>query len=181
MRAVVVYESMFGNTRQIAEAVAEGIGDRLDVEVIRVDLTTDLKARTIDLLVVGAPTHAWGLPRTNTRKGSLEYVRKSRGELKLELGADVLPGVREWMSTLDSLGAFGAAFDTRFRAPAFLTGRAAKAIAAGLERHSLSLVAPPESFIVDRQHHLIVGELERARKWGTYLKNQTLDRSGVDH
>ncbi len=181
MRAVVVYESMFGNTRQIAEAVAAGLGERLDVEVLRADHAGDLTTHTIDLLVVGAPTHAWGLPRANTRTGSLEYVRKAHGELKLEPQADTLPGVREWLSTLGTFGAFGAAFDTRLRAPALVTGRASKAIAAGLERHALSLVAPPESFLVDRQHHLITGELERARAWGVTLRNLTLDRAGVRH
>ncbi|MHB1087281.1 MAG: flavodoxin family protein [Acidimicrobiales bacterium] len=181
MRAVVVYESMFGNTRQIAEAIAEGLGDPVDVQVLRADFAADIKTRSIDLLVVGAPTHAWGLPRVNTRKGSLEYVRKSRGTLRLEPGADALPGVREWLASLGTMGAFGAAFDTRFRAPAALTGRASKGIAAALEHHGLGLLSPPESFVVDRQHHLIVGELERARTWGSRLRDQTLSRAELNH
>lgn len=172
---------MFGNTRQIAEAIAEGLGGPMDVQVVRADLTAEIKTRSLDLLVVGAPTHAWGLPRANTRSGSLEYVRKSRGDLKLEPGADALPGVREWLASLGSMGSFGAAFDTRFRAPAALTGRASKAIAAALKHHGIGLVTPPESFLVDRQHHLIDGELERARTWGRELKDQTLLRAGVNH
>lgn len=180
MRAVVVYESMFGNTRRIAQAIAEGLGD-LDVQVLRSDLATDLRSRTMDLVVVGAPTHAWGLPRVNTRRGTREYVRKSGGDLILEPGADALPGVREWLKSLSTLEAFGAAFDTRLRAPAALTGRASKAIGTALAQHGRTLVAPPESFFVDRQHHLIGGELERARAWGAHLRNQTLDRAGVHH
>ena len=181
MRAVIVYESMFGNTRQIAEAIGEGLGGAPDVQVLRSDLATDLTSRTIDLVVVGAPTHAWGLPRVNTRRGTREYVRKARGELTLEPGADALPGVREWLASLATLEAFGAAFDTRFRAPAMFTGRASKVIGTELVKHGRTLVAAPERFLVDRQHHLIDGELARARAWGEHLRYQTLERAGVSH
>jgi len=60
MRAVVVYESMFGNTRTVAEAIAEELRDAMDVEVLRADQATDLRMHSVDLFVVGAPTHAWG-------------------------------------------------------------------------------------------------------------------------
>lgn len=180
MRAVVVYESMFGNTRGIAEAVAEALREAMDVQLLRADQAAELSTHSVDLFVVGAPTHAWGLPRVNTRKGSLENVRKSRGDLVLEPGADSLPGVREWLDSLGMIGALGAAFDTRLRAPAALTGRASKAITASLEHHGLSMVVAPESFFVDRKNHLITGEIERAQAWGSRLKIEAMHRVGVE-
>ncbi len=181
MHAIVVYESMFGNTRTIAEAIADELRDAMDVEVLRADQATEVRMHSVDLFVVGAPTHAWGLPRVNTRKGSVENVRKSHGDLVLEPGADSLPGVREWLGSLGSFGALGAAFDTRLRAPALVTGRASKAIATSLERHGLSMVLPARSFLVDRTNHLVSGEVERAHEWGLQLKNEALDRLGVHH
>src|SRR4051812_46798996 len=69
VRAVVLYESLFGNTRLIAEAVADGLrAARPDaaVECRGVDETGNLPEH-LDLLVLGAPTHFWGLTRTLSR------------------------------------------------------------------------------------------------------------------
>ena len=172
---------MFGNTRALVEAIAGELHEAMDVEVLRADRATELRMHGIDLLVVGAPTHAWGLPRANTRRGSLENVRKSHGDLVLEPGADSQPGVREWLGSLGSFNSFGAAFDARVRASALVTGRAPKAIIVSLERHGLTMVLPAESFIVDRKNHLIPGEIERAWQWGAHLRDEALDRLGLRH
>jgi flavodoxin len=60
MRAVVVYESMFGDTRQVAEAIGDGLGLKFEVTVVAVDRLTTDQLRGIDLLVVGGPTHVRG-------------------------------------------------------------------------------------------------------------------------
>jgi hypothetical protein len=169
MRGVIVYESMFGNTRHIAEAIATALGEVMEVHVIRASDMTAGDLTDTDLLVVGAPTHAWGLPRTNTRRSALNSVRKAGSDLVLEPLADSSPGVREWLATLDTVPALVAIFDTRFRAPAFVTGRAATSIAASLRRREAHVIAPLESFLVDRQNHLVAGELRRARAWGMQL------------
>jgi hypothetical protein len=169
MRAVVVYESMFGNTRAIAEAIAEGIGTEGDVEVVHAADATRGSVERADLVVVGGPTHAWGMPRPSTRKGVPNYVAKPGSDLILEPGAEAGPGVREWMSTLGNLPSRAAAFDTRMSAPAVLTGRASKGIARALSSHGLICVTRPESFLVTKAGHLLPGETDRARVWGTQL------------
>ncbi|HUX04456.1 MAG TPA: hypothetical protein VMV53_06060 [Acidimicrobiales bacterium] len=172
---------MFGNTRRIAESITEVLGATAEAKLVRAGVHTEVPLDGVDLLVVGAPTHAWSLPRANTRRGALENVRKSGGELVLEENADSLPGVREWLDSLASMHALGAAFDTRLSAPAALTGRASKVIATSLGRHGLELVVPAESFLVDRRNRLVDGEVNRARAWASTLAVEAMHRLSVDH
>ena len=171
MHAVIVYESMFGNTRSIAEAIAEGLGSSVEVRVVRV-ADADADATILegaDLLVVGGPTHAWGMSKSNTRKGTPNYVRRPGSDLVLEPGANSGPGVREWLDALDQVSVKAAVFDTRFKAPALLTGRASKGIEKKLSSHGLMMVVTPESFLVNKKNHLFPGEIDRARAWGARL------------
>lgn len=168
MRALVIYESMFGSTRTVAEAVAAGIASNHDVVVVRAaDMTSDLLEEA-ELVVVGAPTHAHGLPRPSTRRGAPGYVAKSHGILSLEPGAESVTGVREWLAGLGSIRLKAAAFDTRANGPAFFTGPAAKPIARALRRHGAEVVAGPVSFIAER-NRLRDGERLRAHAWGEEL------------
>jgi menaquinone-dependent protoporphyrinogen IX oxidase len=168
---MIVYESMFGSTRVIAESIAEGLGQSADVAITRAADVDDVALRGADLLVVGGPTQAWSMSRSGTRKGAPSYVDKPGSGLHLEPGADKLSGVREWLNSLPSLQIPAAAFDTRVKGPSVFTGRASKAIARVLTRHGAPLVAPPTSFLVDRKSHLLPGEAERARAWGSQLAN----------
>jgi hypothetical protein len=92
MKALVVFESIFGNTQHIAEAIAEGL--RGEVEVVEVG-----KARAeiagVDLLVVGGPTHAWGMSRAMTRSGARDQAAKA-GTKPVSEGE----GVRDWLARL---------------------------------------------------------------------------------
>ncbi|WP_410659260.1 flavodoxin family protein [Amycolatopsis sp. lyj-112] len=54
MRAMVVYESMFGNTEQVAKAVADGLAPNAEVDVVNIDDVGSVAEA--DLLVVGGPT-----------------------------------------------------------------------------------------------------------------------------
>jgi flavodoxin len=78
MRALIVYESMFGNTRQIAEAVAEGLRAGHDAAPVEVGLVEVGEAPAtvadVDLLVVGGPTHALGMSRPETRQSATEHT-----------------------------------------------------------------------------------------------------------
>ena len=169
MRAVVVYESMFGSTRQIAEAIAGGLTLGMDAHAVRAADMSIGDVAAVDLLVVGAPTHAHGMPRAATRKGAPSYVEKPGSTLVLEPGADTAPGVREWLASLGELRMAGAAFDTRVKGPAALTGRASRGIAKSLAGCGLVLVVPPTSFLVDAHSGILAGETERARAWGGRL------------
>lgn len=178
MRAVIVYESMFGNTRRIAESIAEGLGGGGDVQLVRAAEGGTHVLDGADLVVVGGPTHAWGMSRPSTRRGAPGYVDKSHGGLALEPGADAEGGVREWLGSLGALPVPAAAFDTRIKAPSFFTGRASKAIARALADHGAPLVAPPESFFVDRKSHLVPGQIDRARSWGSRLARTRSEQVG---
>jgi flavodoxin len=164
MNALVVHESMYGNTQQIANAIAEGIADRAAVTVVRVDHLSDVMLDGIDLLVVGGPTQAWGMSRESTRKSAFE----NKGERQPE---HTLVGVRERIGDLRPRdGLKVATFDTRFKKPIALTGSAAHKIAKKLKRHGFDLVAEPESFFVrGMEGPLLDGEIERARAWGVEL------------
>lgn len=180
MKAVIVYESMFGSTRQIAEAIADGLSDSSAVRMVRVIDADPSVCEGVDLVVVGGPTQAWGMSRPSTRRGAPLHLNDPNNDLVLESGADWGPGVREWIASLDRVVAMAAAFDTRLSSPVLLTGRASKSIGRQLARHGLTIVAPPESFLVDKKSHLLPGEVDRARAWGARVATQ-IDHLGPLH
>ena len=180
MRAIVVYESMFGNTRRVAEEITDALRGVMEVQLLRADTVRDVDLEGTDLVVVGAPTHAWGMPRPGTRKGTPNYVRKPGSDLVLEPDADSRPGVREWLETFGDARVLGAAFDTRFSGPAALTGRASTGIVKSLTGHGLIMVVTPASFLVDRKNHLRAGEVDRARAWGLQLGSAAMRRGAVE-
>jgi hypothetical protein len=162
VRAMIVYESMFGNTRDVADAVALGLRIHgLDVSTVEVGQASVDLPDDLDLLVVGAPTHALSLSRTQTRESAAE---QAEGPL-----VSTGPGVREWLERLPKDdGRRVATFDTHVDKK--IPGSASKAARKRLRRLGFRAVAPAESFYVsDVQGPLIDGELERARAWGTRL------------
>lgn len=168
MRAVVVYESMYGNTRVVAEAIGEGLQEAHDVVVVPAGQADESLVDAAQLLVVGGPTHAHSMTRRRTREAAAEAARKPDSGLELEEGATG-PGVREWLASIGHLNVMAAAFDTRMHGPVALTGRASKAINRELTRHGVHPLGEPESFLVARDNHLDPGEAERARQWGKQL------------
>jgi hypothetical protein len=166
---VIVYESMFGNTTAIARSIADGLVESSDVQLICVAEEDTRLPGNVDLLVVGGPTHAWSMSRPNTRKSAPGYADKPNSGLVLEPGADTAVGVREWLASQGRLTVSAAAFDTRVKGPWFVTGRASRPIAKALAGQGAHLVAPPESFLVDRKSHLLPGEETRAEAWGRRL------------
>lgn len=168
MRGVVVYESMFGNTHEVADAIARGMAPGIDAVALPVAEATAEHLEGIDLLVVGGPTHAHSMSSEATRKGAPQYVEKSDGDLHLEPNYEG-PGLREWFHDLPAHPVRAAAFDTRADISALLSGRASKGIASRLKKHGCELVVAPESFLVDKTNHLLPGEHERALAWGATL------------
>ena len=161
MRSLVVSESLFGNTDAVAHAIAEGLSRYGEVAVLTPDAADPEEVRAADLLVVGTPTHAWGLPRASSwANGKPETVPRGVGRL-----------VRDWLidvSTGD--GRPATAFATRLDKPRVVTGSAARGIARRLRRRGWSQVASPASFVVlGTKGPLRDGELERARTWGDAL------------
>jgi hypothetical protein len=168
MRAVVVYESMYGNTHLIAEAVGAGLSTACDVRVVPVSQAGPEVIADADLVVVGGPTHAHGMSRASTRRAAVQAADKPAGGLKVEPDA-LGPGLRDWLGTLGRYPVRAAAFDTRVHGPAALTGRASKGATRLLREHGFDVVAEPESFLVTKQDRLEPQEQNRARAWGTKL------------
>ncbi len=174
MRAVIVYESMFGNTRAVAEAIARGISEAEPDSSVHVLPAADVaQADTdlvdgADLLVVGGPTHAHSMSRPTTRQAAADQAGKADSGLTLEPDA-TRPGLREWFDELGGIHTRAAAFDTRLDAPAMFTGHAHSRIDRMLHRHGGYRIAEAESFVVDKHNQLVDGELERADQWGRAL------------
>jgi flavodoxin len=150
MNVLVIYDSLYGNTRSIAQAIAGAFAVPDDVRLLNageVDLA-DLKSAS--LLIVGAPTHGG-----RSSPGMQEFLGK--------IPADALKDVSV------------AAFDTRFavadqglglRLLMRTIGYAAPRIADTLQSKGGKLVVPPEGFIVEgKEGPLKQGELERAANW----------------
>ena len=163
MQALVVFESMFGNTEAIARAVGSGLATKLETAIHEVGVAPRVLGESTELLIVGGPTHAFGMSRVGTR----ETAAGQAGERLVSQGI----GVREWLDALQfpRRGVAGAAFDTRIDRPR-LPGAAANAIARRLRRIGVSPVLSAESFYVSATDGpLLEGELERARQWGESL------------
>ena len=165
MRALVVYESMFGNTRDVAEAIAAGLGEHADVTVAEVATAPTVMGEMLDLLVVGGPTHAFGLSRETTRASAVDQSDQPLVSSGL--------GLRDWLADLRvEPGLRAATFDTHADKPN-LPGSAAAAARRRLRRLRLRVIAPPESFYVEGMTGpLRAGELERARAWGRHLATE---------
>lgn len=163
-RAVVVYESMFGNTEALAEAVALGLRNGgWNATALDVRWATNLPLDA-DLLVLGAPTHAFSLSRPSTRADAVRRgASPSRGET----------GLREWMAGIapatESSPAV-AVFDTRASKVKRLPTAAAHTLARLARRKGYRIVGRPEGFLVDDVEGPIVDQgLERAEAWGRSL------------
>lgn len=160
MKAVVVYESLWGNTAAVARAVAEGLGP--DARALNTaEATADVVAGA-DLIVAGAPVLGFSLPTEKMREG----VRANPG--KAPSPPDLShPAMSSWLSRLPFGTGRSAAFDTQVRGP---FGSAAPKIAEALERTGFTGLAKPQGFVVKgRYGPLRDGELERAREWGAEL------------
>jgi hypothetical protein len=163
MQALVVYESMFGDSRAIAEAVAAGLSGEMAVNVVEVGAAPASVDRDVDLLVVGGPTHAFGMSRPATRDDALT---KSEGVGVVSKG----DGLREWLDAVHvELDVPAVAFDTRINKPR-VPGSAAHAAQRRLRHIGCTTVAPAESFYVHgTRGPLVDGEVDRAEQWGRQL------------
>lgn len=162
IKSLVVYESMFGNTKRIAEAIALGLGTHGEVALTEVG-TAPFPDPSLDLVVIGGPTHAFGMSRTATRQSAASQTTETL----------VSPGIgiREWLGQLGpaSGSIAGAAFDTRIDKPR-LPGTAAPKVQKILRRLGYRLPVDPENFYVNGSlGPLLPGEEERATRWAADL------------
>jgi len=164
MRALVVYETIWGNTGELANAIADGLRAGAGVEVVDVVEAVDAPAAVdpeVDLLVVGGPTHAFSMSTGSTRDSARQQ------------GATRIParGIREWLGELASPASpIGVAtFDTRTVHPR-LPGSAAKKALKQLVAKGFRPVDKAHTFGVHGYSGPIAdGELDQAREWGASL------------
>ena len=157
MKVLIIYDSSFGNTEQIAQAIGNALGSQEDVEILRVGNVKPEQLTGLKLLIVGSPTRGFRpTPAINDLLGRIP-----------------MNGLR---------GAKVAAFDTRisindieppilrFLARLLLFGYAAKPISDRLKRKGGELAIPPEGFFVEgTEGPLKEGELERAADWAKQI------------
>ena len=140
MKALIVYDSVYGNTEKIAQSIGGAISG--DVKVLRAGEVHLSELESIDFLIVGAPT--WGGRPTPAIQDFLKKVSE--------------PAIK---------GINVAAFDTRISTKLVgIFGYAAGKIARSLKTKGGTLVASPEGFFVKgTKGPLKEGELERAAGW----------------
>lgn len=156
MGTVIVYFSKFGNTRRVAEAMGETMREAGEVRVVGIDELASVAWDGVDLVVVGSPTHAFGVP-TAVRSA---LTMQPQGILA---------------------GKSVAAFDTTVRRWPFRRLRASPKLLRRLRRLGGTPVAAPETFFVAMHGApeaggadlLEEGQIDRARQWAARL----LDRS----
>lgn len=174
MNVAVVYESIYGNTRMIAEAIADGLGGAPVVPVSR----ADAELAHPELLVVGGPTHMHGIASTRSRQMAVEAAHEDVGT-HVEAEAAAGPGLRAWLRDLPAVvGVRAAAFDTRLDKSPWFTGLASRGIERRLRHHGYDVIAA-ESFLVrESEGPLEEGELDRARAWGRQLAEKLAASTG---
>ncbi|MEV6562076.1 hypothetical protein AB0M22_40585 [Nocardia sp. NPDC051756] len=170
MRSRIVYESMFGNTAAIAAAIAEALRAYGPVEVLNIAAAANVPAASCDLLVVGGPTHAFGLSRQRTR---LDAAGRTDAPVVVDIG------IREWLDAALPVpaGCRAAAFGTKVAKPPWLPGSAAHSAGKRLRRLGYQLADEPMDFLVDGMTGpLSEGEPARARAWAERLAHVEQDR-----
>ena len=171
VKAIVVYESLWGNTEQVARSIAAGLIRHLEVTVVEVAGAPETIPDDVALTVVGGPTHAFSLSRPQTRHDAFKQGATQGGEAV---------GIREWLGRLHRTDHAGpvATFDTRVDKVRRLPGSAAKKAAKLAHHEGFAAAAEPESFYVsDTEGPLLAGELDRAHDWGARLGEDAERRS----
>ncbi len=151
MKALVIYDSVFGNTEKIARMISDSVKEKVDVRLVNVSAIIPEQLQGMDLLIVGSPTRGFA-PSDNMK----DFLAK------LQTGS--LKGIK------------AAVFDTRmdlknipflFRGIVNRGGYADKPISEALKKGGADLIAPSMGFFVTGQEGpLKAGELERAAAWG---------------
>ncbi|OGO09618.1 MAG: hypothetical protein A2Y61_02925 [Chloroflexi bacterium RBG_13_60_13] len=160
MQAMVVYESLWGNTAAIARAVAEGFGP--EARALSTAQATASELANADLIVAGAPVMGFRLPTDKMRETLGRTPDRSTRPPDLSH-----PSMRSWLDTLPVGRGHSAAFETRFW---WSPGGSTSEIIARLRCAGYRQLLKPQRFIVLATHGpLREGETQRAREWGERL------------
>jgi flavodoxin len=155
MKTLIVYFSKFGNTRRVAQAIAETMKQTEDAHVVGLDQLTTSDFEGVDLVVLGSPTHGFTVP---------EAVRSALAALP--------PGILAGKSV--------AAFDTTVRPWPLRLFRAAPKLLRQLRQLGGQPIAQPQTFFVrtsstqgtGERDLLFEGQIDRARDWAQEILKQ---------
>ena len=148
MNTLIIYDSTFGNTAQLAQAMAGKLGEHGTVRIALAGEVGLPEMKDLDLLVVGGPMQRHGI-------------------------SPAMHALLERLPRRTLRGSGAAAFDTRYHMAAWKSGSAAQRIASRLKRTGASLLVEPASFFVaEREGPLEAGELERAARWADEVFKQ---------
>jgi hypothetical protein len=178
MRALVVYESMYGNTHAVAISIAAGLGARYEVTLVPVTRATPELVAAAGLVIAGGPTHMHGMSTAASRRAAAEAAAKEGSGLAMDPDADS-PGIRGWLGQIGAGHGLAAAFDTRIGGSPLLTGRASRGIARLLHAHGYHQLVAPASFLVSKEGTLLEGEEARARAWGALIGEEARSASAM--
>ena len=171
-KAVIIYESIFGDNEKLAHAIRRGLEESMEVEIFDLESAPGQIPIDTDLLVVGGPTQAFGLTRPATRRDVPRYAPEK---------AVPESGIREWLGRLRKSvdrRVEAVAFGTNVNSPAWVRrmGAAARGIERRLSRRGYQIIEPAQVFLVaDATGPLMPGEEERARVWGQALGHRFLE------
>jgi flavodoxin len=154
MNTLVVYDSQFGNTEKIAQAIAQALTEYGTARAMLVGDYTPDALQGVDMLVVGCPTQAWH---------STEHIQTFIKQLEHQ--------------TVQNLCV--AEFDTRLDKPSWLTGSAAKGMAKSLRPLGAQLLSPESFLVTGKEGPLVEGEVERAAEWARTLYDEYEVQNGV--
>jgi flavodoxin len=158
MNTLVVYDSQYGNTERIAQAIAHTLRAGGQASAIRVEVAQSLSLQNVDLLILGSPTQGF-----RPTPGMLSWLDH------------VSPGMRNGLAI--------ACFDTRFRGRLWQRS-AAVVMARQLHTKGIEVLVPPESFYVKamkKEGPLLDSELERAATWAHLLFTRTASAHRATH
>ena len=168
MRALVVYESMYGNTHVVAGNIADGLRSDFEVTLVPVaEASWDLIADA-DLLVAGAPTHMHGMSSRSTRRMAAEAADKDGSGLRIQPDTGG-PGMRDWLGDLGHRDGLAATFDTRLNGYPRVHRPGQPPHGQAAEAARPPLVRPRRASSVSSPNTLLDGETARARRWGMML------------
>lgn len=160
VKAVVVYESFWGNTAAIARAIAEGLGP--EVRALSTSEASGKAMADVDLIVAGAPVLGFQLPTDGMRENIAAH------QIGAPRAPDLShPSMRSWFAALPAGHGRFTTFETGLR---WSPGGATSAIARGLETAGYRPLVKGRRFVVKGKFGpLRDGELEKARRWGAEL------------
>lgn len=160
MKTLVIYDSLYGNTRKIAEGVADACKAYGSVRFEQAEMLDQIDLQGEEMVFVGGPTH------NQTLSPKLKKLLNHTN-----------------MATF--YGVKAAVFDTRYEMPKWLltlrSGTAANKLASKLSGQGAKVLVQPESFLIehDREGPLLEGELERAKNWAKFVLEKAQEAATV--